>query len=899
MLDAVHDSASFAPLVKAAGRPRRCSPLCVLVALALMVFAPGCVQEVVPVSTGSPDTVAPDDNAAVGDTVMTPGQPGFNTTGDRPDPPVDTGAPAPGDSTTTPGTGTDSGGDGTELPGDPGGVDGGTDGTDDGDVPEIPVIIPGVPSGDGTTGGGDDGGEACLTDERFFVEKVWIPVLSQNCFACHNAFGQASHTDFVLADGYQADFLQQNWDMMEKVATYDKNGIPLLLLKPLGGDNHGGGVRLVDGSEELQALEELLDRFQSPSDCTDPPDLAPVLESVVLADGQATLRKAVLSLADRLPTESEQSLVATDGSDGLITVLETVMTEPAFNQRMREIFDDIFQVTKYAHDDDAIDLLDDDDYPDKDWYKGCNVQKTPLCVNQFFKDTAKAVTNDSVANEPLELALYLIANDLPFSEILTADYVMVNPYSARTYGVEVLFNDPTSPNEWKPTQVSVPRDEGLVDIPHAGVLSSPIWLNRYPTTDTNVNRHRSSSLHKQFLATDIEKLASRPVDLSTIVAHNPTTNELACAICHATVDPVAGTFQNFDEGGRYLPPSDGWNYDMRPPGFGPEIVGNADQDASLQWLAGRVVEDRRFSTAMVRHMFKGFTGLDPLDPPTDPTSSNYIAELEAFLQQDAWIKAIADAFEADGERLKTVILGILLGPYYRAVDVPPGTVAGDKTAEILVDQLGTSHLLTPEQLSRRLESITGHRWLDEDGEEERLLAEFLPYYGGVDRKYITRRVEVPNGTMMNVAERMSHEMACQMIMDFTLAAEERAIFPYVEMGYAPTDSFGFLIPEAIGLIKQNISHLHQHLLGENLTGKDLELQRTYELFEAVQSAGRDEVYEGYTDAYVPESCQHFVDPFTGEELPPSHTVFMDETYTVRAWMAVLSYLMTDYFFLFE
>ena len=34
-----------------------------------------------------------------------------------------------------------------------------------------------------------------------------------------------------------------------------------------------------------------------------------------------------------------------------------------------------------------------------------------------------------------ELMAFVVAEDRPFSEVLTADYMMVNPFSARSYGV--------------------------------------------------------------------------------------------------------------------------------------------------------------------------------------------------------------------------------------------------------------------------------------------------------------------------------------------------------------------------------------------------------------------------------------------------------------------------------
>ncbi len=41
------------------------------------------------------------------------------------------------------------------------------------------------------------------------------------------------------------------------------------------------------------------------------------------------------------------------------------------------------------------------------------------------------------------------------------------------------------------------------------------------------------------------------------------------------------------------------------------------------------------------------------------------------------------------------------------------------------------------------------------------------------------------------------------------------------------------------------------------------------------------------------------DPITGEDLPEERRVRRDEDYTMRAWMAVVTYLLSDYDFLYE
>src|SRR5439155_11094855 len=61
-----------------------------------------------------------------------------------------------------------------------------------------------------------------------------------------------------------------------------------------------------------------------------------------------------------------------------------------------------------------------------------NDRDNPACapVRQFFRDA-----NNAIAQEPVNLFEHVVRENRPFSEILTANYVLVNPQSAHVYGV--------------------------------------------------------------------------------------------------------------------------------------------------------------------------------------------------------------------------------------------------------------------------------------------------------------------------------------------------------------------------------------------------------------------------------------------------------------------------------
>ena len=104
---------------------------------------------------------------------------------------------------------------------------------------------------------------------------------------------------------------------------------------------------------------------------------------------------------------------------------------------------------------------------------------------------------EGLLREPLELICYIVRNDRPFTEIVTADYTMVSPYTSRGYGVfeelKEQFQNPEDPYEFIAARIPALQSRngrqkqesksGLY--PHSGLLSSFQYLKRYPTTETN------------------------------------------------------------------------------------------------------------------------------------------------------------------------------------------------------------------------------------------------------------------------------------------------------------------------------------------------------------------------------------------------------------------------------
>lgn len=615
----------------------------------------------------------------------------------------------------------------------------------------------------------------------------------------------------------------------------------------------------------------------------------------------STLRKAAMQLASRLPTQAEYQLAAVTGNNGLRSLLLKLMEEEAFYQRLREIFNDFLLTDKYHSNNGseaALSLLSSRDWPSRRWFDPGS-ENRPENYNDLRRHS-----NDGVAREPLELINYVVRNNRPFTEILTADYMMVNPFSARSYSLQTeSFADSSDPNEFHPVQ--------LGDHPHAGILTSPMFLNRYPTTQTNRNRGRARVVFDIFLDTDILAIEGvRPgnsVDLTTPI---PTINNPECSKCHSVLDPVASLFQNWSYKGQYRPArlEGGWYSDMESRGFNGEqmpLAGNID--ASLQWLGRKIAEDPRFPRAVTRMLITGLTGREPLKAPTDETADP--ALLNAFIAQRTALNGIQQKFIDDNYNLKTLVAEIMLSPYWRA----SGLVSGAPIEEHAVT--GSSQLLTPEQLDRKIYRLLGFEWRgsmdnyykDIDSSwASQLGRRYHQIYGGIDSDTVTTRLRSPNGLMVAMQLRMANELACFAVSeDFVQPQTSRKLFPYVNHDTSPYDDAGSISEESMQAIRDNIQYLHSHLLGEVNGSSTAELAATEQLFMDTINRGRQLILNSgghWSTVRLHDMCDRNKDS-EGNSLFPEggedRRLREDRQYVVRAWMSVLAYLFADYKFLYE
>lgn len=740
-----------------------------------------------------------------------------------------------------------------------------------GDVgPGGPGSEPWVP--DGPVVPGD-----CATPEEMFADRVWPQVMDRTCIACHTAAGAASMSRLLLVRaGEDPGYLTTNFERVRALAAEhvpEADNRSLLELKPSGGVMHGGAVAIVPGGPQHQLLRDFVARLDGAMcDPTEEPPLPyPFYDSVTYVEPIALLRRVTLNLNGRLPTAAERAAVEAGGLDALGPIVDAIMEDDRFLDRLKEAFNDIFLtrgpmetgVLSYAY------------YPDRGWPSS---MYAPPEIYRVDADYRRALYD-----EPVELIAHIVANDRPFTHILTANYTVVSPYTARGYGVfddiRTQFTNENDPFEFIETRLparttwcevppcetrSEPTRDGLY--PHAGLLSMLQFLVRYPSTDTNRNRGRARQFFQLFLGYDIMASAPAVTDAAAVTARfaNPTLEAPDCVACHRALDPIAGLFQDYDNRGDYQFRDTPWFTDMFAPGYGMTNIPATEMPHALQWLGAQAAADPRFPIAMAEYAYYILTQERVMvaPPPGDPMGAavrrGYDAQREA-------ITDAADAMVAAGFDFKAAIRSLIFSDFYRANGVSVPVTDVRRRAELTV--LGASALYTPEELTRNTRAIFGI---------ELNLDPTYPYetgymlYGGIDYLDVTMRTALPNGAMGALMRSHAHAIAC------TAALRE-----FWDAGIAPTPLFPMVDEDTVdeARIRQNLVHLHDLVLGEELTVTAPEIDRSYALFDTVRTAGAARVTAGTESDSLPYTCR--------AEMPG---VPDDRDYVMRAWQAVITYL---------
>jgi hypothetical protein len=350
----------------------------------------------------------------------------------------------------------------------------------------------------------------------------------------------------------------------------------------------------------------------------------------------------------------------------------------------------------------------------------------------------------SMGEEPLKILAWIAANDLPYTELVTGDWTVVDAHLAALYPTDY----PEGSSGWRQVHYTDGR-------PAAGVLSTNGLWWRYDSTQANANRGRANAVSRILTCHDyleVQITGDRQLNLLDEAAVAAALqSDPACVECHASLDPAAAYFWGFYNHFNFSPSEQSHYHAERETlwedttGVGPAWQGEPGQ--TLTDLGLQLARDPRFIECVVERSLEQF-----LSRP-------------ARLEDQEALTRHREAFLAGGLTIRTLVASILRDPAWRAA---PGT-GGPRAS-------GT-RLVSAGQLASSIEDLTGFRFRAEDldvfGAD---LYGMRSLAGGVGPSWDTEAALEPTATAVLVQQRLAEAAAYHVVKeDFANPAGARLI----------------------------------------------------------------------------------------------------------------------------
>lgn len=436
----------------------------------------------------------------------------------------------------------------------------------------------------------------------------------------------------------------------------------------------------------------------------------------------------------------------------------------------------------------------------------------------------------AIAEEPLALIEYVVRNDMPFTEIVTANWSVLNEVSS-------LMWDNHDYDQSTGGEQKVQWTDGR---PQSGIISSNGMLIRHPSNGANYHRGRANVLSDSLLCASFSGRdipLNGDIDLSddNAVAY-AVQYQPECVACHQSLDPLAGhywvfrnrlspfqivTAYNGGNGGipcdESLPASfscypvkmysetlaNSWlSLDLREPNY----WGSATTDTTD--MSQQIADDPRFSLCAAWRFNSYLTQRPMNDIPFEE-----VAALQA--------KFIDSGFDA-----KQLAVDIVTSDPFLAYDAKPESAA---------DTLPGLQIIRPEQLHRTIQTLTGFEWaydvpISNYGQFPTLYDDnigFRAMSGGINGGTISAPTHTTTPIKLLTMATYAEDAAGYVVdNDFMLPVNQRKLLDLVE----PSDTNESLIREQIG-------NLHSKIFGMQVEPDAEDVDMAFELFELVYADG--------------------------------------------------------------
>jgi len=480
-------------------------------------------------------------------------------------------------------------------------------------------------------------------------------------------------------------------------------------------------------------------------------------------DPIAQLFRVSLDLRGVRPTLDEINRLEGD-PDAYETLVNEFIEDERFGQRLINMYSEVFLTRADGY------TVDADDYG--------------LASDQQFAFVR------SVGDETLRVFAHIVENELPYTDLVTADWTMANELLAQAWPLDY----PEGETGWKKVQYTDAR-------PAAGILASNSLWWRYMSTASNANRGKANAISKILLCNDY---LSKTIDFDRSVnlldedaLNDALKTNPGCATCHNSLDPLAsflwGTYYV-----DYRSPSD-LKYYHPEREYMWENYGNVEPayygqpGYGLEDLGHFIAADPRFLDCAVERVFSLMTQREP-----EMRDAEQLAEWRnAFIQSDL--------------NMKVLFRQAALDKAYRATEMGDGPDANRK-------------MVTADMLGSQVEDLTGFVFesngvpvLETDSGGLRTLA------GGIDGKNVTKPATEPMTTLVLVQERFAQAAANNVVAFDRDNPDEAKLFHHIDFHETPNNGEAEMVAQ--------IQSLHLRLFGHEVAADGPEVAANLELWE--------------------------------------------------------------------
>lgn len=517
------------------------------------------------------------------------------------------------------------------------------------------------------------------------------------------------------------------------------------------------------------------------------------------------LLRLSMALRGKRPSAAELERVREDPSEATFAaIVDDYLDSPEFGEVIRDLHNDALLLrAEYLN------------------FPAGFLPKPPLTGVDIY------ALNQDVMQAPLRLIEHIVANDRPYTEIVTADYTLANASVAAVWGLP-HSGDNSSDGGWEETSWGDGREA-------AGVLSDPWLYQRHGSTPANANRGRASLVARALLCHDF---LDRDIDVDTTVdlgdpaaVLDAVQSDANCASCHQALDPLASFFRSHIP--RVLPYEADYPIATWYPELFSELLGvplreptyfgeSLESGGELEALGRHIADDPRFALCTARRFWAYFNQVD-----ADAVALDTVIEL-------------AEAFEAAEMSAKALTKAVVLAERFRLAYVEyVEPASGESLVED--DDLVALKKARPLQLASAIEDLTGFRWTADlsgvpvpalpyglghiDVMEDPMIG-YHVLAGGIDALFVTKPAySFGASSALVLAELARH--AANAVVNHDLHSDGE---PYL---LTAVDSW----TDDEDQIRAQLIALHDRLFAEQLVADDPRIDDSYTLWAAAAEAG--------------------------------------------------------------